>query len=72
MKQNVGCKDCGTILGELIIEWKLGSPIIAIQPYLTHKIKGGIIDCPNCARKVDITIPESILGQLSLILQSYW
>ena len=70
MKKNVGCKHCGTVLGESTTEWRLGVPIIAIQPYLTHKVKDGIIDCPNCSSKVDVTVPTSIIGQLSLTMQS--
>jgi len=65
-KQNVGCKKCGTVLGESITEWKSETPNvlnlnIEIQPYLSLQIKDWIMNCPTCSNKVDFSILDSIL-----------
>ena len=65
MKRNVGCRNCGTVLGESITEWRLGVNTVVIQPYLSAQIKDNLVDCPTCSNKVDITIPESILPSTS-------
>ena len=61
--QEVWCKECETILGEIKFD---DDESFAIQPYLTLQAKENLIQCPNCPNTVNLKDDNSILGQLRL------
>jgi len=63
LKREIWCKDCETVMGEMIEEEDTS---FTIKPYLTLYARNNLIDCPNCKNVVDLRKNESMLGQLRL------